>query len=761
MGTNLILATVNLSLGGLGFLLGLLILRENPRQRLNRVVALMLFFAGFGSMLAALGFLGGVRSKTGGSGNPIESLAYLWEFYFPSLFLFASLFPYERAFTRRPRRFKRLPWPGIETFVYTPHAVHFLVLFALALFHPQFRTLARSAPPVVSTFASLASLLIDLFLAVHQALFSFVNLAFGIGAVLLLVDSWRRARVPRVRGQLRVLTLGLSAGLLLYSTGSLIPTLFGIKIADTTRSALIAGALLAGTVSLAYAIVVHKFLDARMLARRGILYGVATATVIGLYLLVVGQVNRLVGGISGIDRRVLEPMFLIVALILFQPLLARIEDTLDKMFLRDPNDFRNVLRALGRDLLGTLELEPLLTRSIRTIVDALVLRCGCVVALARGRVLIHSTTDTRLEPGEDERLRRALAALPADEASFRLVEPIEGLADEEREWLARRSGAALVVPLRSRGETVGALLLGAKVTGTDYSGEDVTLLTTLAGQMGVSLQNALLVREREESARFEEELRLARQIQRSFLRTEFPRLPHFEVYATTLPSKEVGGDLYDLVPVGDGSFVVAIADVAGKGVPAALLSGMLQASLRTQAASIPSVAEITRNINALVYRGGRVDQFATFFLARVDAHAMQVSFTNAGHNYPVVVRRAGGHDLLECGGTVLGILEDPVYEEGAVSLAGGDHMVMYTDGITEAPSPSGEMYGEERLYALLAEVSSAASARDVAGRILADVREWMGETEARDDITLMVLRVLEPEPGAVVTDPGTRATVEA
>jgi sigma-B regulation protein RsbU (phosphoserine phosphatase) len=747
MGPILILATVNLSLGGLGFLLGLLILRENPRQRLNRVVALMLFFAGFGSMLAALGFLGGSRAQPSGVAavNPVESLAYLWEFYFPSLFLFASLFPHERAYTRKPRRLKQNPWPGIEAFVFTPHAVHFLVLLAIALFHPQATELTRSSVGLMATFASLFTLGLDLFLAVHQALFSLVNLAYGIGAVLLLADSWNHTRVPRVRGQLRALTLGLSAGMLLYSMGSLVPSLFGLKIPDTWRSALTAGALLVGSGSLAYAIVRYKFLDARLLARRGILYGVATAMVIGVYLLLVGEVNRLIGGISGIDRRVLEPLFLIVALILFQPLLARLEDLLDRMFLRDASDYRNVLRNLGRDLLGTLELEPLLDRSIRTIVESLLLRSGCVVALARGRVLVHGTNEPRLGADELTRLRRVIQMLPLDEGTFRLADPVEGLPDSERAWLRERLGTALAVTLRSRGETVGALLLGAKVTGTEYTSEDVQLLSALAGQMGVSLQNALLVREREEAARFEEELRLARQIQRSFLRTEFPRLPRFEVHATTLPSKEVGGDLYDLVPCGDGAFMVAIADVAGKGVPAALLSGMLQASLRTQAASIPSVAEITRNINALVYRGGRVDQFATFFLARVDSHAMRISFTNAGHNYPVVVRRHGGQDLLERGGTVLGILEEPVYEEGHMTLDAGDHVVLYTDGITEAISPDGELYGEDRLYALLRDLGRDTSARDVASRILDDVRDWMGEAEARDDITLMVLRVLEPE----------------
>src|SRR5204862_4570816 len=142
--------------------------------------------------------------------------------------------------------------------------------------------------------------------------------------------------------------------------------------------------------------------------------------------------------------------------------------------------------------------------------------------------------------------------------------------------------------------------------------------TNLAGQLSVSLQNALLLRDRLAVARFEEELNLARQIQRSSLLSVFPPLPGFEVHAVYRPSKHVGGDFYDVVETGDGAFLVAIADVSGKGVPAALLSSMLQAALRTQADSETSVAQILRNINRLLYRTTSLHQFATFFLARID-----------------------------------------------------------------------------------------------------------------------------------------------
>ena len=751
MGSYLVLATVNLVLGGLAFLLGMLILRENPWQRLNRVTALMLFFGGFGSLLAALGFFG-TTNNAGQAVNPIQSLAYLWEFFFPSLFLFASLFPSERRFARSlgsPGRPRFLP--PFEVLVFLPHLVHFGVLLGIALWKPSIGS-NGGVLGLFGTVAKVGGLFVELFLAVHQAMFSLVNLGFGIGAVLLLGESYRRARVPRVRQQVGSIGVGLTLCLVLYTLSTLLPTLFGMRVANTLRSSLVAAALAVGTASIAYSMVRYKFLDARLLARRGILYALASALMIGVYLLLVEQVNRLVTDITRIDTRVVEPVFLIVALVLFQPILSRLEQALDRIFLRDPNDYRNVLRQLGKELLGTLELEILLTRSTHTIADAMLLRSARIVALSREKVLLHSSSGDGADARECEHLRDLLLRLPPDTGTLRVLEVFEGIGDLDRALLVNRLDTALLLPLRSGGETVGALLLGPRVTGTEFTSEDVLLLESLAAQMGVSVQNALLVRDRESAVRLEQELRLAQQIQRSFLMTEFPPLPQFDVHAVALPSKEVGGDFYDLVTRSDGSFVIAIADVAGKGVPAALLSSMLQASLRTQAASINSVAEILRNINALVYRGTQIHQFATFFLARVSPRGLEVTFSNAGHNFPVVLRADGTQRTLERGGTVLGIQEAILLEEDRVLLSAGDRLVLYTDGLTEAEGPDGQLFGEERLYQLLAGLPSHLSAREMSDRILEEQRLFTGGGEARDDTTIMVLRVLAPDPASRTSD---------
>jgi len=290
---------------------------------------------------------------------------------------------------------------------------------------------------------------------------------------------------------------------------------------------------------------------------------------------------------------------------------------------------------------------------------------------------------------------------------------------------------------------VGALLLGEKLTGIAWTSEDVTLVTSLGSQVSVSLQNALLLQDRVAVARFEEELNLARQIQRPSLLSEFPPVPRCDVHAIYTPSKAVGGDFYDVVPTPDGGHLIAIGDVSGKGMPAALLSAMLQAALRTQSGA-SGLCEILRNINTLLFNSTATHQFATFFLARLDG--LKLTFSNAGHNWPVLMRSGGERVFLERGGTVLGILDSWPWEEDSVRLSPGDRVVFYTDGISEAMNVAGEQFGEQRLCEVVESIPRERGAREVADTVLGEVHRFLDGVEPQDDITLLVIRVLEPAP---------------
>ena len=245
-----------------------------------------------------------------------------------------------------------------------------------------------------------------------------------------------------------------------------------------------------------------------------------------------------------------------------------------------------------------------------------------------------------------------------------------------------------------------------------------------------------------ERAGSERELQLARRIQRSFLLSQFPSRPRVEVFATNVSSKEASGDFYDVVTPDDDTLLLAVADVSGKGVPAALLASMLQASLRTQAGTVSSPARMLDACNRLACQRNSTGQFATFFLASLHEPTLTLKFTNGGHNFPVLHRADGTRVLLEKGGLVVGMLEGMPYEEETLVLAEGDRLVIYTDGVTEAANAAGEMFEEERLYALLESAPRDLSAEQLVQRVIGGVRDFLGETEAGDDITVLALRVL-------------------
>jgi sigma-B regulation protein RsbU (phosphoserine phosphatase) len=416
---------------------------------------------------------------------------------------------------------------------------------------------------------------------------------------------------------------------------------------------------------------------------------------------------------TGVDSRVMEPVFLIVALIVFQPAISQLEELLDRLLLRDPGDYRNVLRNLGRELQTTIDLEALLQRAVTTVAEALLARRALVLATARDGVILSVGAGVAPAPEDEAHLAALLARLPARDGTVR-VDAWSALEPDDHALLEQRLGASLILPLRSRGEIVGAMLLGDKVTGTDYTSEDVQLLDALASQLGVLVQNALLVRERVGIERLEEELRLARQIQRSLLASRFPPMPRFDVHALNIPSKEVGGDLRLGARERD-IFLLAIA-VAGHGGPPRCLVDAAGGA-RAEAANNASGGAILANSNSPLFRATAENQFATFFLARVNNTSLEMTFSNAGHNYPMIVRRNGEPMFLDRGGTVLGIREGTRYEEGRVRLEAGDVMMLYTDGISEATDCDNEQFGDGRLCDLVRSLPRGLSAREVADQV--------------------------------------------
>jgi sigma-B regulation protein RsbU (phosphoserine phosphatase) len=237
----------------------------------------------------------------------------------------------------------------------------------------------------------------------------------------------------------------------------------------------------------------------------------------------------------------------------------------------------------------------------------------------------------------------------------------------------------------------------------------------------------------------EREIAEAKAIQEKLLPREIPQMDGYQIASAWQSAGVVGGDYFDILPLGEETLALCIADVSGKGMPAALLMSNLQAAVRGLSSLSVAPNLLCSRLNSIVYRNTDSDRFITFFYAQLDGATRRLAYVNAGHNAPFVVRSDGSHERLRDGGTVLGVFAARNYEMGSAQLSPGDKVVLFTDGVTEARNPADEEFGEARLLRLL-EDHLALSADELQKKILAVVAEFSGG-RWQDDATLLVLAV--------------------
>jgi len=245
--------------------------------------------------------------------------------------------------------------------------------------------------------------------------------------------------------------------------------------------------------------------------------------------------------------------------------------------------------------------------------------------------------------------------------------------------------------------------------------------------------------ERERQRREQIEMEDARDIERRLLPGEIPQLSGYEISGSWQPASMVGGDYFDVLTLGDQRAGICIADVVGKGVPAALLMSNLQAALRAAGPENLPTNKLAAKLNQSISQHLAEGKFITFFYGVLDGPDKTLTYTNAGHNPPVLMHADGSHSRLEQGGAALGLFENWNFESGSANLKSGDRLVLYTDGLTEATNAQGEEYGETRLLELIRE-NRGGSGSELHAKITQDVNDFSGGT-LNDDATLIVVAV--------------------
>lgn len=323
---------------------------------------------------------------------------------------------------------------------------------------------------------------------------------------------------------------------------------------------------------------------------------------------------------------------------------------------------------------------------------------------------------------------------PAGGATAQVLHPAPPVIAERMEV-----SVCAALPLIARGNPVGALVIGVNDPERLPAGRALNILTGIAQQTALAIENARLYRESLERQRLEQELALAREIQTSFLPREAPRVAGWGLAADWQAARQVGGDFYDFVPLQDGRYGLVIADVADKGVPAALFMALSRTLMRAVAFTGRTPSEALRRVNQLILSDARSDLFVTVFYAIWNPASGDVEYANAGHNPPLLARAGGEVSLLPGRGIALGVIEEIELESHAVQLGPGDVLLLYTDGVTDALNDTDEAFGVERLKGVLASARHL-PAGDIIREIMSAVEKFACGEGAFDDETIMALK---------------------
>ncbi len=298
----------------------------------------------------------------------------------------------------------------------------------------------------------------------------------------------------------------------------------------------------------------------------------------------------------------------------------------------------------------------------------------------------------------------------------------------------------MVAPIIANTEIIGAFDLESDELNA-YSDDDLQVLMLLASQVAIIIEKVMLHEQLIEKKRLEGQLEVARQVQLELLPAKDPQLPGYDISAYNFPTEEVSGDYYDWVKIYDDQIGLVIADVSGKGVPAALLMAFLRASLRaaTHIGYSPHIS--MAKVNYLLWESIERHQFVTAFYGILDVTNKTLSYTNAGHNPPLLLDKDGKSEFVERGSLPLGMFRDTRYHEYYLTTKPGDMLVLYTDGVTEARSPQGEEFGRTRLADSVRKHRNLA-ARELIAEVHREVIDWTGGQGAGDDVTFFVIKAL-------------------
>jgi phosphoserine phosphatase RsbU/P len=658
------------------------------------------------------------------------------------MFLFGRYFPEQFREDLFPRR----RWKALVWLVIVPAGVLGLINVVVAT--GEMSNYSAVAPLYGITLAFHGALRIIPYVAT-SGFFCFIFMKSSDPS--LSIDARRRLRLLYWGA-----TIALTPGLLVAFAAAIKGTAFELLPLWMTYTSLLM--LLLFPLTLAYVIVVQRAMDVGVVVRQGLQYGLAKNGIRALQYIAIGIVIAMAFAVGSHANLPVKMVVIALAITLgfsIPRIGERLRGWTDRRFFREAYNAEQVLSELSDQVRSFVESRPLIETVAARLSETL--HIPCVAVLLGGSGPYRPAFALGYEAPPDVTF---LPGAGTVKVLQKQNEPARVYFDDPNSWLYREAGVSendraslaqlqseLLLPLSARDKLLGFISLGAKRSEEPYSNTDVRLLKSVAAQTGLALENARLMNaiteEVAQRERLNREVEIAREVQERLFPQSLPPIAGIDYAGACRPALGVGGDYYDFLALPGGQLGIAIGDVSGKGIAAALTMASLQASLRGEATRASGdLAALVSNVNRLVYEASSSSRYATFFYGQYNPVSRQFHYVNAGHNPPMLFHCAGGKwnvSRLEIGGTVVGLLESFPYQQGVVTIAPGELFLAYTDGISEAMNLADEEWGEERLTETVRACASLSPAETIR-RIMEAADAFVNGAKQHDDMTVVVLR---------------------
>jgi serine phosphatase RsbU (regulator of sigma subunit) len=579
-----------------------------------------------------------------------------------------------------------------------------------------------------------------------RILFVFPPASFVIG-LTLFVDSYHRFLTVQQRKPFKPILYAVLIGSATIIYNYVINSVYPFSL-YVNPLVLFPNLLLIGVpVVFGYSIFKYKLMDFDFIIKRSLSYAIITTTLAAVYLSFIFGLGSILGKALGeSENKILTVIVFLIVAFLFDPFKQRVQHWIDRVFYYERYNYQKALLEFSQELPRQLEMEQIFNSILHRIADTMHVKSIAVLLCDENEGCHNATYGFSPECCDFDQSADGLIALLRETKKPRLIDPSDEIEMSKFNEGDRRrminAEIVLAVPMTIQDRLIGVILAGRKLSDRAYSQEDLDLLSTVANQGAIAIENARLHKSEIEKQKIQEELAIARRIQDGLLPKETPHLGNLEISGFSLPALDVGGDYYDFIRIDEHKLLVIVADVSGKGMSAAIYMSKIQGMIQFAASIYSSPKEILMQVNRRIYDGIERKSFITMIAALFDVQKKEVTICRAGHN-KAIIRKNGMLGFLDGVGLGLGLERGPLFEssleEVKASLTAESLFVFYTDGLTEAMNRKRAEFGEESVLQIVRD-NLHASAEDIRQSIVQAVSDFRGGAEQNDDLTLVIVK---------------------